>query len=64
MNRIRKRKEKHDSVFAEPRVQNIYDEDRQELKFTTMYPRVSKPHGEMQPEDYKIYAVGLDMKVA
>lgn len=29
-----------------------------------MYPRINKPQGEMQPKDYEIYAVGLDMKVA
>lgn len=29
-----------------------------------MYPRVTKPQGEMHPKDYEIYAAGLDMKVA
>lgn len=45
----------------ESKVYTVYNEAQQTFNFSTMYPNVIKPQGEMLLNDYNKYAMGFDL---
>lgn len=61
--RIQKQKVKDEKNEVESKVYTVYNEVQQILNFTTIYPNIVKPQGEMMLDDYDMYAMGLYLAV-
>lgn len=59
--RSKKRKAKYFQKPIEPCIQTIFREDHQNLVFAAIMPNIVKPTNQMQPEDYSMHAIGIDL---
>lgn len=58
---MQKKKAKDEKRDVESKVYTVYNEVQGMLNFSTMYWNTTKPQGEMLPNDYNMYVVGLDL---